>query len=130
LLGNVVKSAAVMLVAAVVVTGVVLCGCGPSRPPVSVTVRIAVTPAAQVKYVATHVSGARFKYMMAKQSGVKPVLSQKLTVNEIPNSGELEADVRVETKEEGERYVNGFVDTLQDLCGKEAQVALVAKRVR
>ena len=107
-----------------------LAGCRPSGPHVNVTIRVAVAPAAQAKYVATHVSGARFKYMMAKQSGVKPVLSQKLTVKEIPNSAELEAAVRVETKEEGERYANEFVDTLQDLCGKDAQVSLVAKTVK
>jgi hypothetical protein len=110
--------------------GCLLFACKPSGPSVAVTIRIAVAPAAQAKYVAAHVSGARFKYMMAKQSGVKPVLSQKLTVKEIPGSAELEAAVRVETREEGERYANEFVDTLQDLCGKEAQVRLVTKSVK
>jgi hypothetical protein len=97
---------------------------------VAVTVRVSVTPATQTKFVASHASGARFKYMMAKQSGVKPVLSQKLSVKEIPNSADLEATVRVESKEQGERYASEFVDTLQDMCGKEAQVALVSKTVK
>jgi hypothetical protein len=101
-----------------------------SGPPVTVAIRVAVSPAERSKLVAANASSARFKYMMAKQSGVRPVLSQKLAVKPVPNSAEIEATVRVETQEQGERYANEFLDTLQNLCGKEAQVTLVSKSVK
>src|SRR5690349_17239600 len=91
----------------VLIFGLLVFGCKPSGPSVGVTIRIAVTPAGQLKFVASHASSARFKYVMAKQSGVQPVVSQKLSVKEIANSAELEAAVHVETKEQGERYANG-----------------------
>ena len=42
-------------------------------PPVTVTLRIAVAPAEQLGFVTGRGNSAQFKYLMGKQSGVKPV---------------------------------------------------------
>jgi len=124
------KVASITLTVVGLLIGGILFARRTSGPPVTVTVRVAVSPAEQSKLVAANASGARFKYMIGKQSGVKPVLAQKLLIKTVPNSSDLEGAVRVETKEQGERYADEFVATLQDLCGKEAQVTLVARSVK
>ena len=101
-----------------------------SRPPVTVALRIAVQPVEQSAFVTNQVHSARFKYLMGKQSGVKPVLAQRLSVKPVPNSPLLEARVGVLTREEGRRYAEAFLATLQDLCGTQAQVSLVEQSIR
>jgi hypothetical protein len=101
-----------------------------SEPAVTVTLRIAVSPAEQLSFVAGRGSSAQFKYLMGKQSGVKPVLAQKLSIQLVPDSPTLEARVGVPTKEEARRYVDAFVPTLQDLCGREVKLTLAAQSVR
>jgi hypothetical protein len=101
-----------------------------SQPAVIVTLRIAVTPGEQVDFVTGRGNSAQFKYLVGKQSGVKPVLAQKLTLKPVPHSSLVEARVGVLTKDEGRRYVEVFVPTLQDLCGRQAQLALAEQSVR
>jgi hypothetical protein len=95
-----------------------------SGADVRVAFRIAVTPAEQSEFVVEQANSARFKYAMGKQSGVKPVLAQRLAVRPLPNSSLLEARVAVETQEQARRYLEAFVPTLQELCRGRAEVAL------
>jgi hypothetical protein len=101
-----------------------------SGPAVTVTLRIAVSPGEQVDFVAGRGNSAQFKYLVGKQSGVKPVLAQKLTFKSVPHSSLVEARVGVLTKDEGRRYVEVFVPTLQDLCGGQVQLALAEQSVQ
>jgi hypothetical protein len=100
------------------------------RPPVTVTLRIAVTPAEQVGFVTRRANSAQFKYPVGKQSGVKPVMAQKLSLQPVPNSALVEARLGVLTVDEGRRYVEAFLPTLQDLCGGQAQLTLAAQTIR
>jgi len=101
-----------------------------SQPAVTVTLRIAVTPGEQVASVIGQANSARFKYLVGKQSGVKPVLAQKLSLKPVPHSSLVEARIGVLTKEEGRRYVEVFVPTLQDLCGRQARLTLAEQSIR
>ena len=101
-----------------------------SGPAVTVILRIAVTPREQVEFVTGQANSARFKYLVGKQSGVKPGLAQRLSVKPVPNSSLVEARVGVLTKEEGGRYAGVFVKTLQALCGKQAQLVLAEPSIR
>ncbi len=100
-----------------------------SHPPVTVTMRIAVTPEEKLEYVAGEANSAKFKYLMGKQTGVKPMFAQKLSVKPVPNSRLLEAQIGVATKDEGTRYASAFADSLQFLCGKEMQITLASQSV-
>jgi hypothetical protein len=101
-----------------------------AQPAVTVTLRIAVSPADQVNFVAGRANSAQFKYLLGKQAGVKPALAQKLSLQPVPHSSLLEARIAVPTKDEGRRYVEVFVPTLQDLCGGQVQLALAEQSVR
>ena len=102
----------------------------PAQPAVTVTLRIAVTPAEQLNFVTGRGNSAQFKYLVGKQSGVKPVLAQKLSLKPVAHSSLVEARIGVLTKEEGRRYAEVFVETLQDLCGKQVQLALAEQSIR
>jgi hypothetical protein len=115
----------VALLSVAVLVGIVLILSGRrSDPPVTVKVRIAVAPKEQSGFVAGHLSSARFKYLVGKQAGVTPALAQRLLVKPVPNSALLEAQVRLMTKDEAQKYVAGFIETLQMVCGTQAEVAL------
>ena len=101
-----------------------------SPPAVAVTIRISVAPPEQAGFVAGQANSARFKYLVGKQAEMKPTLAQKLSVKPIPNSPILEARVGASSKEEAERYASGFVELLQALCGKQAQITLIEKSIR
>lgn len=101
-----------------------------SGPPVTVKLRIAVTPQEQSDFVAGQLNSARFKYFAAKQAGVTPAVAQKLSVKPVPNSPLLEAQVHLLTKDDAQKYVAGFVETLQMVCGTQAQVALTQQSIR
>jgi hypothetical protein len=101
-----------------------------SRPAVTVTLRIAVTPGEQVDFVTGRGNSAQFKYLVGKQSGIRPVLAQKLSLKPVPHSSLVEARIGVLTKDEGRRYVEVFVETLQDLCGKQVQLVLAEQSIR
>jgi hypothetical protein len=75
-------------------------------------------------------NSAQFKYLVGKQSGVKPVLAQKLLLQRVPQSAMVEGRVGVLTVEEGRRYVAAFLPTLQDLCGPQVQLTLAAQSIR
>ena len=118
---------AAALVASVVILAVRKSG---SPAPVAVTLRISVAPPEQCSFVAAQANSARFKYLVGNQANVKPTLAQKLAVKPIPNSPIIEAKVGASTKEDAERYASGFVELLQALCGKQAQITLVDKSIR
>jgi hypothetical protein len=101
-----------------------------SQAPVTVTIRISVAPPQQAAFVAGQASSARFKYLVGKQANVKATLAQNLSVKNIPNSPILEAKAGAVTREEAERYASGFVELLQALCGKQAQIRLIEKSIR
>jgi hypothetical protein len=124
------KAGIVLGVAGCLAAGVLIVGKSRTRPPVTVTLRISVAPAEQSSFVAGEANSARFKYLLGKQAGVKPTLAQKLSVQPVPNSSLLEARVGVLTKDEGRRYAEAFVQTLQVLCGSQAQLALTDQSIR
>ena len=101
-----------------------------SRPAVTVTLRIAVTPSEQSDFVIAQANSARFKYLVGKKSGVKPVLAQKLSIKKVPNSSLIQAQVGVLSKDEARRYVEAFVETLQEECAGQAQLTLVEHSIR
>jgi hypothetical protein len=101
-----------------------------SGPPVTVTLRIAVAPGEQVGFVTGRANSAQFKYLVGKQSGVKPVLAQRLSLRPVPNSALVEGRIGVLTADEGRRYVEAFLPTLQELCGGQAKLSLAAQSVR
>ena len=101
-----------------------------SGASVTVTLRITVSPGDQVGFVAGRANSAQFKYLVGKQSGVKPVLAQKLSLRPVPNSALMEARLEVQTADEGRHYAEAFVPTLQELCGGQAKLSLAAQSVR
>jgi hypothetical protein len=118
-----------LLVVAILAAGTVLVSRNRARPPVGVTLRIAVDPVERLGFVIGEANSARFKYLMGKQSGVKPVLAQRLSVKRVPNSSLLEARIGVLTKDEARLYAEVFLQTLQDLCGSQARLALAEHTV-
>ena len=125
-----IKAVIAFVVLAALLGGVLVILKHRSRLPVTVILRIAVTPAEQAGFVMGRASSAQFKYLMGKQSGVKPVLAQKLAVAAVPRSSLLEARIGVETKDEAQRYAEVFIRTLQDLCGGQAQLTLADQSIR
>src|SRR5271169_5639684 len=119
-----------LCVAGLLVGGALLFRGTGERPAVTVTLRIAVTPPEQSAFVAGQANSARFKYLIAKQAGVNPVFAQRFHATPVPNSTLLEGQVGVSTKDEAERYVAGFIETLQLVCGSQAHVALAEKTIR
>ena len=97
---------------------------------VTLTLHIIVSPANQTDFVAEQAKSARFKYFMGKDAGIKPLLAQKLSVKAVPNSSTVEAQINVPTKEEGRRYAEGFISTLQVICGSQVRVTLADHTVR
>ncbi len=103
-----------------------------SGPHASVTVRLRleVSPADQVSFVAAQANSARFKYESGKKAGVKPVLAQQLRVKPVPNTPVVEMELAVETKDQGDRYADSFVEILQAQCGADARLKVVGCAVR
>ena len=101
-----------------------------SRPPVKVMFRLTVTPTQQVGYVLEKANSARFKYMLGKISGTDLYLAQQLTLRPVPNSSLIEVEIGVRNKDEARRYAEAFVEVLQSLCGRQAQVALDRQTIR
>lgn len=113
-----------------IAVGIVVARKSREHPPVTVTVRISVAPPEQTAFVVGLANSSRFKYLLGKQAGVNPVLAQKLFVKSVPNSPLLEGQVGVSTKDEADRYVAGFVETLQLVCGTQVKVALAEQSIR
>src|SRR5262245_59116049 len=111
------KAAIALVLVGALVGGAIFLVKARSLPAVKVRLRITVTPREQSDFVTGQANSARFKYIVGKKAGVKPVLAQKLSVKTVPNSSLLEAQVGVLTKDEARRYVEAFVETLQWQCG-------------
>jgi hypothetical protein len=94
------------LVLAAAVVGVVLVGKKGSRPAVTVTLRVAVSPREQLDTAIALANSARFKYMAGTESGVKPQLAQQLSVKAVPNTA-----------------------VLQDLCGDQVKLSLDSRKI-
>ena len=125
-----IKTGITLVVAGALASGTMVILKKRAQPAVTVTLRIAVTPGEQVDFVTGRGNSAQFKYLVGKQSGVKPVLAQKLTLKPVPHSSLVEARIGVLTKDEGRRYVEAFVPTLQELCGKQVQLVLAEQSIR
>ena len=125
-----IKTIITLVVACSLVGGVIFVNKNRSRPAVTVTLRIAVTPGEQTDFVIAQANSARFKYLAGKKSGVKPVLAQKLSIKKVPNSSLVQAQVGVLSKDEARHYVEAFVETLQGECAGQAQLALVEQSIR
>jgi len=125
-----IKAVIPLVVVCSLVVGVIFVNKNRSRPAVTVTLRIAVTPGEQTDFVIAQANSARFKYLAGKKSGVKPVLAQKLSIKKVPNSSLIQAQVGVLSKDEARRYVEAFVETLQEECAGQAQLTLVEQSIR
>ncbi len=121
--------ALVLALTAVAAAGYLFFAKSRTHTPLSVTLRISVTPPEQSGFVAEQARSTKFKYIMGKESGLKPAFAQKLAVKDTPNSPIVEAQVGVETKEEAKKYADAFVPALQMLCGKDVQLALTEQKV-
>jgi hypothetical protein len=119
-----------LVVVGVLVSGYLVLRKGHSGAPVTATLRVTVTPKEQLNFVAEKANSPFFKYLMGKKTSVKPSLAQKLEIKAVPNSSLLEAKVGVLTADEGQRYAAAFLEVLQDLCGKEAQLTLAEQSVK
>jgi hypothetical protein len=119
-----------LMVAAAAAAGFLIFRNPGPRGSVTVMLRLEVSPAAQAGFVAAQAESARFKYESGRKAGVKPVLAQKLQVKPLPNTAQVEMELRVENKEQGGRYADSFVEVLQAQCGDEARLKLVGRSVR
>ena len=124
------KAVITLVVVGSLVGGAIVLSKNRSRPAVTVTLRLAVTPSEQSDFVIAQANSARFKYLAGKKSGVKPVLAQKLSIKRVPNSSLVQAQVGVLTKDEARHYVEAFMETLQEQCAGQAQLALVEQSIR
>jgi len=125
-----IKSAITLVVVCSLAGGAIFVNRNRSRPAVTVTLRIAVTPGEQTDFVIAQANSARFKYLAGKKSGVKPVLAQKLSIKKVPNSSLVQAQVGMLSKDEARHYVEAFLETLQVECAGQAQLALVEQSIR
>jgi hypothetical protein len=116
-------------VAAVGATVLFFKGCSP-RAPVTVTLRLAVSPKEQAGFVAAQANSVRFKYEIGKKAGLRPVQAQKLAVKTMAGTALVEARIGLQTPEECRRYTDSFVEVLQAQCGSEVRFTVVDRSVR
>jgi hypothetical protein len=124
------KTAVISLVIIGAVAGAIWLRRARTAPPVTVTLRLNVTPPEQVAFVTRQANGARFKYLVGKKSGVKPLFAQQLSIKPLANTSLLQAQVGVQTKSDGERYADAFMEILQSECGSQAAVTLSTQSIR
>ena len=105
-------------------------GKGKSSAPLTVTLRIAVTPGSQADFVLARAQSAKFKYVAGKVAGLKPAFAQKLSVSKVPGTDEIGAEIGVPTKEAARLYTEGFVAALQRECGSQTKLALASQTIR
>jgi hypothetical protein len=101
-----------------------------SPAAVELTLHIGVAPAQESGFVIAQLNSARFKYLMGRQTGVKPVLAQKLEAKLEPSSSRIQARLKVAEVDQARRYVEVFLPTLQEQCGTRAQLTLVEQSIR
>jgi len=117
-------------VVALIAVGIFAAGKSGSSRGITVTLRLAVSPEQQLDYVIRQVDSAKFKYIVGVKAGVKPVLAQKLSLKAVPKSSLADGRITVMTREEGQRYLEAFMETLQAECAGQAQVTLVQQSIR
>lgn len=122
-------AAAVFLVCCVGVA-VVLVTRHRSKPPVELTLQIAVEPALRVDFVAKEASSAKVKYLAGKGAGVKPNLAQRLEVKPLEDMGKIEARIGLQTRDQAERYSKQLLQTLQWQCGSNIQLRLEDQAIK
>ena len=120
---------ALVLVGAVAV-GVLLITKRRSQPGLTLTFSLAVTPSEKSDFVIGEANSARFKYLVGKKSGVKPILAQKLSLTRETKSSLVQARLSVLDQSEAQRYVEAFLETLQSQCAGQAQVTLAQQSIR
>ena len=125
-----IKAVITLAVVGSLVGGAIVLSKNRSRPAITVTLRIAVTPSEQSDFVIAQANSARFKYLVGKKSGIKAVLAQKLSVKRVANSSLVQAQVGVLSKDEARHYMEAFVETLQGQCAGQAQLALAEQSIR
>lgn len=125
-----IKAVITVVIVGSLVWGAILIHKSHSRPGVTVTLRIAVNPSEQSNFVAAQSNSAKFRYLVGKKAGVKPILAQKLAVRSVPNSSLIEAVIGLTNQDEARRYVEAFLETLQGQCAGQAQVTLSEQSVR
>jgi len=99
-------------------------------PATTLTMRLSVEPSNQVAFVVREAGAARLKYLAGKQSSVKPVFAQRLSVEPAPEPGQIVAKVAVENREEARRYAEVFLRLLRAQLGNQVRVTLVEQTVR
>ena len=119
-----------LIVLGLVVGGVIVVVKKRAGPGITVTLRIAVNPVEQLDFVALQANSARFKYLVGKESGVRPIMAQKLSILKVPKSSFVEAHVSLMTRAEAQRYVEVFMGTLRAECAGHAQVAIAQQSIR
>ena len=101
-----------------------------SQPGLTLTLSIAVTPTEKSDFVIAEANSARFKYLVGKKSGVKPLLAQKLAATREAKSSLVQARLNVLNQSEAQRYVEAFLETLQGQCAGQAKVTLAEQSIR
>jgi hypothetical protein len=124
------KVAAIIVMAAALAGGAWFLLQKHSLAAVELTLHIGVAPAEESGFVIAQVNSARFKYLMGKQTGVKPVLAQKLEAKLEPSSSRIQARLKVAAVNQARRYAEVFLPTLQEQCGARAQLTLVEQSIR
>ena len=119
-----------LLVIGLVAGGLIVLAKTRSAPPITVTLRIQVNPVEQLDFVLRQANSARFKFLVGKDSGVKPIMAQKLSLKKVPKSPFGEAHVNVMTRAEAKRYIKVFMERLQAECAGQAQVTLTQQAIR
>jgi hypothetical protein len=117
-----------LVVSAVVGGGLVSCNRA-ARAPLQVTLRLSVTPAEQMEFVIGQASSAKLKYEVGKKAGVKPAFAQRLALKPVPQSSFLEAQAGVQTRAEGQRFIEAFIEALRAQCGTQAEVVVVQQAI-
>ncbi len=125
-----IKAAVALLVAGALVGGILVLRKSHSGPPVKVKLRLTVSPREQMDFVIGQAKSAKLKYDVGKLAGLKPILAQRVSIKPVPNSSLLEVQVGVETKEEGQRFIEAFVNLLKARCDKTAELAVVEQSIR
>ena len=118
-----------LLLALVAASSFQSCSRSPA-PSVRVTLRLSVSPAAQMDVVVGQANSAKPKYDVARIAGAKPSFVKRLTLKPAPQSSVLEVRVGVDTREQAQRLVEAFVEVLQTQCGSAVQLTVLEKTIR
>src|ERR1043166_5720947 len=90
-----IKAVIALFLVGAVAGGALLINKRRSQPGFTLTFSIAVTPTEKSDLVIAEANSARFKYLVGKKSGVKPLLAQKLSVTRDPKPSLIQAKLSV-----------------------------------